>query len=122
MYTSLIAAVVNIILNFLLIPDFGAYGAAIATASAYAACFVIRIVDVRTHIPFKVSYFKIIVNTIVICYMAFVASKEPKFMWLQLIVLFIAVTVFNFESVISTLRKILNRVAPKNENTAEGTN
>lgn len=120
--TSLIAAVVNIILNFLLIPDLGAYGAAIATASAYAACFVIRIFDVRNLIPFKVSHFKIIVNTIVICYMAFVASKEPKFMWVQLIVLFIAVTVFNFESVISTLRKILNRVAPKNENTAEGTN
>ncbi len=120
--TSLIAAAVNIILNFLLIPDYGAYGAAIATAAAYAACFVIRIFDVRNLIPFKVSHFRIIVNTIVIGYMAFVAIKEPKLMWLQLIVLFIAVTVFNFESVLSTLRKVLDRAAPKKENTAEGTN
>ncbi len=120
--TSLIAAAVNIILNFILIPDYGAYGAAIATAAAYAACFAIRIFDVRNLIPFKVSHFRIIVNTIVIGYMAFVAIKEPKLMWVQLIVLFIAVTVFNFESVLSTLRKVLNRVTPKNENTAEGTN
>ncbi len=120
--TSLIAAVVNINLNFILIPDYGAYGAAIATAAAYAACFVIRIFDVRNLIPFKVSHFRMIVNITVISYMAFVAAKEPKLMWVQLIVLFIAVTVFNFESIISTLRKILNRVAPKNENTAEGTN
>ncbi len=122
MLTSLIAAVVNIIFNFILIPDYGAYGAAIATAAAYAACFAIRIIDVRIHIPFKVSHFRIIVNTIVISYMAFVAIKEPKLMWVQLIVLFIAVTIFNFEAVLSTLRKVLNRVAPKNENTAEGTN
>lgn len=122
MYTSFIAALVNIIFNFLLIPDYGAYGAAIATASAYAACFVIRIFDVRNLIPFKVSHSRIIVNTIVICYMAFVAIKEPKLMWVQLIVLFIAVTVFNFEAVLSTLRKVLNRVAPQKENTAEGTN
>ncbi|MBQ8787627.1 MAG: hypothetical protein IJZ61_08335, partial [Oscillospiraceae bacterium] len=84
--------------------------------------FVIRIFDVRNLIPFKVSHFKIIVNTIVISYMAFVASKEPKLMWVQLIVLFIAVTVFNFEAVLSTLRKVLNRVDTKKENTAEGTN
>lgn len=121
MLTSLIAAVINIILNFILIPDFGAYGAAIATAAAYAACFAIRIFDVRNLIPFKVSHFRMIVNIIVISYMAFVASKEPKLMWVQLIVLFIAVTVFNFEAVLSTLRKILNRVTPKNENITEGT-
>lgn len=120
--TSLIAAVVNIILNFILIPDYGAYGAAIATAAAYAACFAIRIFDVRNLIPFKVSHFRMIVNVIVTSYMAFVAAKEPKLMWVQLIVLFIAVTVFNFEAVLSTLRKVLNRVKPKNENTAKGTN
>ena len=118
--TSLIAAVVNIILNFLLIPEYGAYGAAIATAAAYAACFVIRIFDVRNLIHFDVNFFRLIVNTIVVGYMAFAAVKEPKLMWVQLIVLFIVVTIFNFESVLSTLRKVLNRVAPKKENITEG--
>lgn len=121
MLTSLIAAVVNVILNFILIPEFGAYGAAIATAASYAACFAIRIFDVRGLIRFEVNHFRLIVNVVVIGYMAFVAVKEPKLMWVQLIVLFIAVTVFNFESVLSTLRKILGRVAPKNEKIKEGT-
>ncbi|MGN0675766.1 MAG: polysaccharide biosynthesis C-terminal domain-containing protein [Oscillospiraceae bacterium] len=111
--TSLIAAVVNIILNFLLIPEYGPYGAAIATAASYAACFAIRIFDVRNFIPFKVNHFRMIVNVIVIGYMAFTAIKEPKLTYLQLAVLFIAVTVFNFESVLSTLRKILARTSPK---------
>ncbi len=114
--TSLIAAVVNIILNFLLIPEYGPYGAAIATAAAYAACFAIRIFDVRNFIPFKVNHFRMIVNVIVIGYMAFTAIKEPKLTYLQLVILFIAVTVFNFESVLSTLRKILARTSPKKSN------
>lgn len=111
MLTSLIAAVVNVILNFLLVPDFGATGAAIATAAAYASCFVIRIFDVRKMIPFKASHLRMIINTAVISYMAFAAIKEPKLAYVQLAVLFIAVTVFNFESVLSTLRKILGRVS-----------
>lgn len=114
--TSLIAAVVNVILNFLLIPEYGPYGAAIATAAAYAACFAIRIFDVRNFIPFKVNHFRMIVNVIVIGYMAFTAIKEPKLTYLQLVILFIAVTVFNFESVLSTLRKILARTSPKKAN------
>ena len=115
MLTSLIAAVVNIALNFILIPDYGAYGAAIATAAAYASCFVIRIFDVRNHIPFKVNHVRMIVNIIVIGYMAFAAIKEPKFMWVQLIVLFILVTLFNFEAVLSTLRKIVGRIPDNNK-------
>lgn len=111
--TSLIAAVVNIILNFILIPEYGPYGAAIATAAAYAACFVIRIFDVRSYIPFKVNHLRMLVNVIAISYMAYAASTEPKLAYLQLAVLFIAVTVFNFGAVLSTLRKILGRFSAK---------
>lgn len=111
--TSLIAAVVNIILNFLLIPEYGPYGAAIATAAAYAACFAIRIFDVRNLIPFKVNHFRMFVNIVVIGYMGFVAIKEPKLTYVQLVVLFIVTCIFNFEAVLSTLRKILARTAPK---------
>ncbi len=119
--TSLIAAAVNIILNWILIPDFGAYGAAVATAAAYAACFAIRIFDVRNYIHFDVNFVRLIINTAVTGYMAFVASTEPKFMWVQLIVLFIAVTIFNFGSVLSTLRRVMERV-PKKKISTEGTN
>lgn len=107
--TSLIAAVVNLLLNFLLIPEYGPYGAAIATALSYFACFAVRIFDVRNFIPFKVNHVQAVINTIAISGMAFIAITEPKLTYLWLILLFLIVTVFNFKSVLDTLKKILAR-------------
>lgn len=109
MLTSLVAAAVNIVLNILLIPRYGVYGAAVATAASYFACFMVRIFDARSYVKFNVSWFKMIVNMVVVGYMAIVAILEPKMTYLQLIVLFIAVVVFNFDAVISTLVKIIDR-------------
>ncbi len=113
MLTSLVAAVVNLGLNFLLIPKMGVYGAAIATAAAYFACFAVRIVDTRSYIKFNAGFFKLFVNTIVVCYMALVAITEPKFTYPQLIILFIVTVIFNFDAILSTLRKILSRKLKK---------
>lgn len=115
MLTSLVAAAVNIVLNILLIPRYGVYGAAVATAASYFACFMVRIFDARSYVKFNVSWFKMIVNMVVVGYMAIVAILEPKMTYLQLIVLFIAVVVFNFDAVISTLVKILDRKKHKNK-------
>lgn len=109
MLTSLVAAVVNIGLNFLLIPHLGVYGAAIATAASYFACFAVRIIDTRSYIKFNADFFKLFVNIVVVCYMALVAITEPKLTYVQLIVLFIVTVVFNFDAILSTLRKILSR-------------
>lgn len=113
MLTSLVAAVVNILLNFLLIPRYGATGAAMATAAAYASCFVIRIFDVRKMIPFKASHVRMIINLEIVLYMTFVAATEPKLVYVRLAVAFVLVTAFNFQSVLSTVKKILVRVPRK---------
>lgn len=107
MVTSIVAAVVNIVLDILLIPRLGAYGAAIATMTAYFACFMVRVFDTRSYVKFDISWFKMIVNIIVVGYMAIVAITEPKAEYVQLIVLFIAVAVFNFDAVLSTLKNFI---------------
>ena len=107
MVTSIVAAVVNIVLDILLIPRLGAYGAAIATMTAYFACFMVRVFDTRSYVKFDISWFKMIVNMIVVGYMAIVAITEPKAEYVQLIVLFIAVAVFNFDAVLSTLKNFI---------------
>ncbi len=109
MLTSLIAAVVNIILNFLFIPKWGAYGAAIATAAAYASCFAVRIFDVTNLIKFKAGHARMLINTVLICVMAVIAITEPKLVYLWLILLFLAAAGFNAGAVISTFKKILER-------------
>ena len=51
--TSLVGAVLNILLNLLLIPSFlGAQGAAVATLVSCLAVFLIRAVNVRRFLPF----------------------------------------------------------------------
>lgn len=107
MVTSIVAAVVNITLDILLIPRLGAYGAGLATMTAYFACFMVRVFDTRSYVKFPISWFKMIVNIIVVGYMAIVAITEPKMTYLQLIVLFIAVAVFNFDAILSTLKNFI---------------
>lgn len=108
MLTSLVAAVVNIILNFILIPKYGAYGAAIATAISYFSCFAVRIFDTRCYIPYRFNFVKMAINLIVVTYMAVVAIREPRLTYLQLIALFIVTVIFNFEAITSILRRILS--------------
>lgn len=114
--TSMIAGGVNILLNFLLIPKYGAYGAAIATALSYAACFAVRIFDVRNMIPFKARHVRMIINTSIVCGMAYFASagEKPNYWWL--IGLFAVSALFNFEAVLSTVKKVFSRRSSGEEN------
>ncbi len=113
MLTSIIAAAANLILNFLLIPEYGAYGAAIATAVSYAACFSIRIFDVTRLIEFRAYHIRNVVNTVMVCGMAYIAITEPKLTYLWLILIFLLVTALNFGAILSTAKKILNRRTSK---------
>lgn len=107
--TALIAAVVNIVLNLLLIPQYGVWGAAIATASAYFACFMVRLFDARKIIFFAVDYFRLLVNTVIIVFMCALLGKSPDIAWLGLIICFIVILVYNADAIFKTLRKILSR-------------
>ena len=117
--TALVAAVVNIILNLLLIPQYGVWGAAIATAAAYFACFAVRLFDARKFIFFKVDYFRFFVNTIIIVFMCILMGKQPTVYWLGLILGFAVSLIYNFDAVVKTLRKILTRGTRRKQNAAE---
>ncbi len=77
-WTSLVGAVLNVGLNFLLIPNNGifggAIGASIATYVSYFAVFVIRAVTMHKFIPFKMYPVRLIVNTILITAIAAVMT------------------------------------------------
>lgn len=107
--TAFVAAGVNIVLNFLLIPQYGAWGAGIATASAYFACFAVRIFDVRRFIFFKVDYFRFLVNTVIVVFMCVVTAKRPSAYVVGLILGFAVCLIYNFDAVIKTLRRILSK-------------
>ena len=51
--TAALGAAVNIVLNLLLIPPYGALGAAVATALSYGVVFAVRLISARRSIPFS---------------------------------------------------------------------
>ena len=60
-YTTIVSALVNIILNVSLIPIFGALGAAIATVVAYVVIWAMRLKVVRKYITLRVNLIRDIV-------------------------------------------------------------
>lgn len=80
MVTALCGAVTNVVLNLLLIPRYGANGAAVATAVAFLVVFITRSVDARRYI--KMNYQPIVLasQTVVLVAQA-VAALLTKGVW-----------------------------------------
>ncbi len=99
MWTALIAAGTNIILNILLIYRWGVQGAVIATFASYFICYLVRIVDTRRLIYFKVSHGRFLLNTVMLFGMSFFAITTPKLYLLWEGILLICLGVFNAQAI-----------------------
>ena len=80
-WTALIGAVVNIALNVILIPPYGAMGASVATYASYFIVFVIRAVTMQRFIPFKMYPMKLVVNTVLITAISVVMTGWGSETW-----------------------------------------
>ena len=87
--TSLTGAGLNVVLNFLLIPRIGAYGAAIATMASYVVVYIIRVINSRRYERFCTHSFKIIVNGVLLSAQCVLMMLEVKG-WIGIQILFVA--------------------------------
>ena len=112
--TSMLGAVLNVILNFILIPSsLGVQGASIATLVSYFAVFVIRAFNVNKYIPFELYWKNVIINTaIVLVQAAFMIYSLPFNIPVQILGV-AALTVFNFKFFKMFIFKILGFVKGK---------
>lgn len=108
-WTSLVASASNIILNIILIPRYGIQGASIATFLSYYLCFVVRIVDSRRYVPFRVSYVRSAVNTLVLVGLSYAVVAKPDFYQVYLVCGFLFTLVYNYNSLFATIKKLLRR-------------
>lgn len=112
--TAITAAVSNVILNLILIPSpLGIQGAAIATMLSYFIVFVIRAVNVRRYIPFKIYGLAITVNTLIVTVQTVFAVCELKGNIIVQAVGILLLCVFNFKFLKIFLDKILSFVKSK---------
>ncbi len=108
-WTSLVAAGSNLILNAILIYQWGVQGAVIATFISYFLCYIVRIIDTRKLIYFYVNHIHFACNMIVLFVMSIGAITEPFFVVPMQAGFLIFMVWFNFADIMQTVKKLLKR-------------
>lgn len=111
-YTTIAGAAINLILNFLLIPSFGAFGAAVATAVGYGCVYITRLVAMRKYIKMKFSLFQTIVTNILLLLQICIAQFGVKSILVQCIILIIIIAIHRQElkKITALMRSYLDKV------------
>lgn len=109
--TALVGAVLNIILNLLLIPSLGAMGASIATFVSYFVVFIVRLATITKLIPFRQERMRTLINTALICLLAvcmtFTDGHYTGFWWFGVAVSICLMLYYNLTDILRLLRGVL---------------
>ncbi len=105
--TAFLGAAINIVLNFLLIPtELGPQGAALATLVSYFTVFIIRAVNSKRYIPYRLHSPTVALNTVIIFAQSYAMITEVKYWMAWQGVAIVLLGVINFKFLISSLNKI----------------
>ena len=75
-FTAILGALINVVLNILLIPKYGPLGAAFATAVCYFTVFIIRMINSVKYIRFKLPALRLALNSLLIVAAALIMTVE----------------------------------------------
>lgn len=118
MLTAMVGAVANIALNFILIPVYGAMGAAAATLVCYVLVYVIRAVNTKKYVAFDLHTVRAVINTLLLAVQTAAWFVPFRFAWIAQIIVPIAILLFNVRGVIKGTEKLyggfLNKIFKKN--------
>lgn len=103
-YTTVFGAITNIGLNFLLIPEYGAQGAAIATAVGYFVTFLSRLIFSRKIMPLEMHYAEDIASLILLL----AACIFACFNTLASILVCLVILIFKYRFVVKIARMIFD--------------
>ena len=113
MMTAMAGAVINVILNFWLIPRHGAMGAAVATLISYLATYAIRSYDTVRYVRFSQHYVRVAVNTVLLIAQACIMLAAPRYWQYAELFLFGLVLLINGRGMILTARQIFSKKSKK---------
>ena len=112
LWTSLLGAAVNVVLNFIMIPKLGAMGASIATFASYFLVYIVRAATMGRFMRFKMYHAKLAVNTALIGIITTVMTLYGNTLYGLLIsggVLLVSAA-FNGKDIVIALRQVLSSV------------
>lgn len=107
--TISVGAIINVVLNIILIPIWGVNGAAFATFFCYFVVFILRVITARKLIKMRVYPMRTTVNTIILLIQSLVMIFEtPGWIFIEA-VLVLGLLLFNLKPLIQVLMTILKR-------------
>ena len=113
MLTAMSGAVVNVLLNFVMIPRHGAMGAAVATLISYIAVYAIRAYDTRFYIRFNMHTVKVIVNFFAVCAQAVLMIAEVPY-WQYVQAAFVVfMLIFNVKDIVKGVFGVIKQLKNK---------
>ena len=107
MLTALAGAIINIILNFVMIPDHGPMGAAVATLISYAAVYVIRAYDTASYLRFPLRTPRLLVNTIVLLGQILIMTSEMRYWYFAQAAILLFVILLNGKGIWNTGMRLI---------------
>jgi O-antigen/teichoic acid export membrane protein len=112
LWTSLIGAVVNIALNRLWIPQWGAMGASVATFISYFLVYVIRAATMGRFMKFKMYHGKLMFNTVLVLAISAVMTLYGDDWWgiVATAGILVVSAVFNLRDILVSVKQILSSV------------
>lgn len=111
-YTSTIGAVVNIAINFLLIPRIGVQAAALSTLVAYFVIWIIRVFQTEKYLKIKYDWFNIIVSFLIVAVQILILFVFDNNIIIQCLLLLILMYLNRviFVSIITIIKGIFNKI------------
>lgn len=116
LYSSSVAAAINLALNYLLIPKIGIAGAALATAISYIAVFLYRAVDTKKYIFINVFSKKHLISYILLMLIGCSMFIEGLMSYLLMIIIYIVILIIYKETwwmYVISLKQILENKLKK---------
>lgn len=109
--TTVAGAAINIVLNLLLIPKFGANGAAFATFVSYFSIFLIRAIHSQSIIPIRWNIPLFTGNLILLFIQCYLMVQEPKnWFWMQTGI-FLLMILLNLKQLVINGQKIWSMIS-----------
>lgn len=109
-------AVTNIVLNLVLIPIYGPYGAAFATAVSFVVVFILRIINTRKFVNIKIHWLTFLPSVLLLVASSAVMITEFKGEWGSFAIscaIMAVVVLINIRSVIDIMELIFSKFLKK---------
>lgn len=98
--STMVGAVFNIIFNFLLIPNYGMVGAAVATTGSYFVSMLYRMIDSQRIFKFKINYLTFVITLVIIGVQVITVYFDKDYSQFVGVIIFFTVLTINMSAIL----------------------